>query len=144
MSLNKSKFCYSNICLHFSKRAVPLKLHYCLHIHLHLGYAGTLQIVTSSMTILKQSETCDYASNNNSARIIIYSCKRFILPTPTLGQYHKTFLGIIYTTSSVFPYDFVWGYANKRRNYVKKSFITLATVTYDCLSLFKTETNKRT
>ncbi len=26
------------------------------------------------------------------------------------GQYYKTFLGTIYATSGVFPYDFDWGY----------------------------------
>jgi hypothetical protein len=28
------------------------------------------------------------------------------------GQYYKTFLGVIYTTSGVFPFDFDWGYAD--------------------------------
>ncbi len=28
------------------------------------------------------------------------------------GQYYKTFQGIIYITSSIFPYDFDWGYAD--------------------------------
>jgi hypothetical protein len=28
------------------------------------------------------------------------------------GQYYKTFLGAIYATSGVFPYDFDWGYAD--------------------------------
>ncbi len=28
------------------------------------------------------------------------------------GQYYKTFLGITYATSGVFPYDFDWGYAD--------------------------------
>ncbi len=32
-----------------------------------------------------------------------------------LGQWPilKDFLGVIYTTSSIFPYGFDWGYANK-------------------------------
>jgi hypothetical protein len=30
----------------------------------------------------------------------------------TSGQYYKTFLGRIYATSSVFPYDFESGYAD--------------------------------
>jgi hypothetical protein len=28
------------------------------------------------------------------------------------GQYFKTFLGVIYTTSRIFPYDFDRGYAD--------------------------------
>ncbi len=28
----------------------------------------------------------------------------------TSGQYYETFLGVIYTTSGIFPYDFDWGY----------------------------------
>ncbi len=28
------------------------------------------------------------------------------------GQYYKTFLGLIYTISDTFPYDFDWGYAD--------------------------------
>ncbi len=28
------------------------------------------------------------------------------------GHYYKTFLGVIYTISDVFTYDFDWGYAN--------------------------------
>ncbi len=28
------------------------------------------------------------------------------------GQYYKTFLGITYATSGVFPYDFDWGYTD--------------------------------
>jgi hypothetical protein len=28
------------------------------------------------------------------------------------GQDYKTFLGVIYTTSGAFPYDFDWGYAD--------------------------------
>ncbi len=28
------------------------------------------------------------------------------------GQYYQTFLGIIYATSSIFPYDFDWGYTD--------------------------------
>ncbi len=27
-------------------------------------------------------------------------------------QYYKTFLGVIYATSGVFPYDFDWGYTD--------------------------------
>jgi hypothetical protein len=28
------------------------------------------------------------------------------------GQYYKTFLGVIYATNLVFPYDFDWGYTD--------------------------------
>ncbi len=28
------------------------------------------------------------------------------------GKYYKTFLDVIYATSSVFPFDFDWGFAN--------------------------------
>ncbi len=34
------------------------------------------------------------------------------LPKLEGGQYYKTFLGVIYTTSGVFPYDFDWGYTD--------------------------------
>ncbi len=30
----------------------------------------------------------------------------------TGGQYYKTFVCVIYTTSGVFPYGFDWGYAD--------------------------------
>jgi hypothetical protein len=43
------------------------------------------------------------------------------------GQYYKTFLGVIYATSGMFPYDFDWGYADSNVITDTKSFITLAT-----------------
>ncbi len=32
----------------------------------------------------------------------------------TRGKYYKTFLGVIYSTGSIFSYDFNWGYAEKK------------------------------
>ncbi len=38
------------------------------------------------------------------------------------GQYYKTFLGVIYATSGVFPYNFDWGYADSNLITLKKVF----------------------
>ncbi len=42
------------------------------------------------------------------------------------GLNYKTFLGVVYTASSIFPYDFDLGYADSNVITLKKSFITLA------------------
>ncbi len=31
---------------------------------------------------------------------------------PYGGQYYKTFFGVIYTTSGIFPYGYAWGYVD--------------------------------
>ncbi len=36
------------------------------------------------------------------------------------GQYYKTFIGVIYTTSGAFPYDFDWDYDNSNAIMSKK------------------------
>jgi len=38
--------------------------------------------------------------------------KKKFLDIGSRGQYYKTFWGIIYATSGVFPYDFDWGYTD--------------------------------
>ncbi len=54
------------------------------------------------------------ARDENSSllqKFITYSCQKFYDKVPS-GQYYKTFLGVIYTTNSVFSCDFDWGYAD--------------------------------
>ncbi len=43
-----------------------------------------------------------------------------IVNSNVTDQYYKAFLGIIYTTSSIFPYDFDWGYTNSNVIMLKK------------------------
>ncbi len=42
----------------------------------------------------------------------------------TSGQYYKTFLGVIYATSGIFPYDFDWGYTDSDVIMPKKIYNT--------------------